>query len=137
MHRFPSKSIIIRFRFAAILLCLGWLMIPAVAGTLSYSIMTDDPGLTKIGIALLALTILIMILQCLIASRTRCPLCMTPVLASKRCSKHRHARTFLGSHRLRVAFAILFKNAFKCPYCNEASAMEVRNRRNANESGRY
>lgn len=137
MHRFPSKSIIIRFKFTAILLCLGCLMVPAVAGTLSYSIMTDDPGLTKIGIALLVLTVLVAILQCMLASRTRCPLCMTPVLASKRCSKHRNARTFLGSHRLRVAFAILFKNAFKCPYCNEVAAMEVRNRGNANESGRY
>jgi hypothetical protein len=137
MHRFPSKSVIARFKFAALLLCFGFLMVPVVAGTLAYSIMTDDAGLTKIAIALLALTVLVGILQCLVAARTRCPLCMTPVLASKRCSKHRNARTLLGSHRMRVAVAILFRNGFKCPYCHESSEMEVRSHRNTNESRRY
>ena len=47
MHRFPSKSVIIRFKIAAFLLCLLFTIIPVVAGTLAYSIMTDDPGLTK------------------------------------------------------------------------------------------
>ena len=51
---------------------------------------------------------------------------MTPVLAKKDCTKHRHARTFLGSHRLRVALAILFRNSFRCPYCNESTILEVR-----------
>ena len=31
-----------------------------------------------------------------------------------------------GSHRLRVALAILCKNQFRCPYCNESTRMEVR-----------
>ncbi len=137
MHRFPSKSVITRFRFAATLLCFGWLMILTVVGTLTYSLLTDNPLLIKIGLALLVLTALIAISQCLIASRTRCPLCMTPVLASKRCAKHRHARTFLGSHRLRVAFAILLNNTFRCPYCNEESKMELRSRQKGNESPRY
>ena len=57
------------------------------------------------------------------------PLVLTPVLASKDCAKHRRARTFLGSHRLRVALSILFKNTFRCPYCWEKSAMTVRSRR--------
>lgn len=134
MHRFPSKSVIVRFKFAALLLCFFFLMIPVVAGTLAYSIMTDDPGLTTIGIALLVLTVLVAVLQSLIALRTRCPLCMTPVLASKRCAKHRNARTFMGSHRLRVAVAILCRNGFKCPYCHESSEMEVRSRRHGADS---
>lgn len=112
-------------------------MVPVVAGTLAYSIMTDDPGLTKIAIALLALTLLVGILQCLVAARTRCPLCMTPVLARKGCSKHRNARTLLGSHRMRVAVAILFRNGFKCPYCHESSEMKVRSHRKGNESRRH
>ena len=32
----------------------------------------------------------------------------------------------MGSHRLRVALAILFKNQFRCPYCNESTALELR-----------
>lgn len=137
MHRFPSKSVIVRFKFAALLLCLFFFMIPVAAGTLAYSIMTDDSGLTKIGVALLFLTLLLAFLQSLVALRTRCPLCMTPVLASKRCAKHRNARTLMGSHRLRVAVAILCRNGFKCPYCHESSEMEVRSRRHAAESRRY
>lgn len=137
MHRFPSKSVIVRFRFAAILLCLYLLMFPVVAGTLAYSIMTDDRGLTRIGIVLLVLAVLLGILQWLIAARTRCPLCMTPVLATKGCSKHRNARRLVGSYRLRVAVAVLIKNGFRCPYCNESSEMEVRTRRNAGESRQY
>jgi hypothetical protein len=137
MHRFPSKSVITRFRFAAFLLCCFFLMIPVVAGTLAYSIVMDDPELTKIGIALLALAALLAILQCLIGARTRCPLCMTPVLATRGCSKHRHARTLFGSHRLRVAVAILFRNGFKCPYCHESATMEVRTPRNSGSSRHY
>jgi membrane protein YdbS with pleckstrin-like domain len=137
MHRFPSNSVIARFKVTAFLLCFFFLMIPVVAGTLAYSILTDDTGLTKIAVALLALTVLIAVLQFLLAGRTRCPLCMTPVLASKRCAKHRHARTLLGSHRLRVAVAILFRNSFKCPYCHESAAMEVRTRRSGSGSRHY
>jgi hypothetical protein len=129
MHRFPSRSIIVRFKFAAILLCLGAMMIPVVVGTIVYSIMTDDPSLTKIGIVLLVLAVLVAILQFLVGQRTRCPLCMAPVLAPGRCSKHRHARTLFGSHRLRVAVAIFFRNSFRCPYCNESAELEVRTRR--------
>ncbi|MGL4399957.1 MAG: hypothetical protein ACRCXD_08820 [Luteolibacter sp.] len=137
MHRFPSRSVIIRFKFAAFLHCLGAMMIPLVIGTLVYSIMTDDPALTKIGIILIGLTVLLAILKFLIGPRTRCPLCMTPVLASKGCSKHRHARTLFGSYRLRVAVAIVFRNSFKCPYCNESSELEVRTRRHRSGSQHF
>jgi hypothetical protein len=134
MHRFSSRSVIIRFKLAALLHCLGALMIPVVIGTLVYSIMTDDSALTKVGIILMGLTVLVAILKFFIGSRTRCPLCMTPVLASKGCSKHRHARTLFGSYRLRVAVAIYFRNSFKCPYCYESSELEVRTRRYRGES---
>ena len=55
---------------------------------------------------------------------TNCPLCCTPVLAPKGCTKHRDAKKLMGSHRLRVALAILFPNRFRCPYCNESTALE-------------
>ena len=64
-----------------------------------------------------------------LAAKTRCPLCLTPVLATKGCSKHRNARTLLGSHRLRVAMSVLFKGRFYCPYCHEPSVLEVRQKR--------
>lgn len=126
MHRFRSKSTILRFRFAALLVCLKFLLVPTAVGILMYGLLLGDDKLAVIALALGIVTILSVILQWILATRTRCPLCLTPVLADKECSKHRHARTALGSHRLRVALAILFKDSFECPYCHEKSAMEIR-----------
>lgn len=128
MHRLRSKSTIYRFRVAALLLCLKCILMPACGILLIYSIIIHDDELTLWSMGLIILTTLMVILQWLIAARTSCPLCLTPVLAVKNCMKHRHARTFLGSHRLRVALGVLFKNSFRCPYCHEPTALEVRDR---------
>ena len=101
---------------------------PLSGAILIYSIVIHDDELTLWAMGLVLLTTLTVILQWLIASRTCCPLCLTPVLAAKNCAKHRHARSFLGSHRLRVALAVLFRNSFRCPYCHEPTALEVRER---------
>ncbi len=129
MHRFQSKSTIVRFRFAAFFFCLKCLLAPVSVGILAYSILKHDNYLTWVAIGGGILTVFVVIMQWVLAARTRCPLCLTPVLASKRCSKHRSAKTLLGSHRLRVALAVLFKGSFHCPYCHEPSVMEVRERR--------
>lgn len=129
MHRFQSKSTIVRFKFAALLLCIKCLLAPLAVGLLAYSIFKHDMKLTWIAIGLGGTALFTLILQWILATRTRCPLCLTPVLATKGCSKHRHAKTFLGSYRLRVSLAVLFKGSFRCPYCNEPSVMEVRQRR--------
>jgi hypothetical protein len=126
MHRLRSKSAIHRFRFAAMLFCAKCVMIPISGVLLTYSIIIHDDQLTILSMELVLLTVVVAFLQWLIAARTSCPLCMTPVLAKKGCTKHRQARTAFGSHRLRVALAILFKNSFRCPYCHEPTALEVR-----------
>lgn len=128
MHRFRTKSIITRFRFTAFLFCVNCLLVPIVGGLLIESFVIENHQLTILAIGLGGGTSLAMISQWIIAERTRCPLCLTPVLAAKGCAKHRNARTFLGSHRLRVALAILLRGRFHCPYCHEPSAMEVRKR---------
>lgn len=129
MHRFQSSSTIVRIRFAALFLWLRWLLPPVVIGVLVYSVLEHDNRLTQVAIGLGMATVLVVIIQWILASRARCPLCMTPVLANKRCAKHRNARTLLGSYRLRAATAILCKGSFYCPYCNEPSAMKIRERR--------
>ena len=126
MHRFRSKSTILRFKLAALLLCSKYFLVPATAGILVYSFIQSDAKLTLVAISLGIFTVLLMISQWIVAARTRCPLCLTPVLADKNCSTHRHARTTLGSHRLRVALAVLLRGSFSCPYCHERSAMQVR-----------
>lgn len=129
MHRLPSQAAIRRIRIASWLLCAKCLMAPASLAFLSYSLVLGDHGLTFIALGCLLLTGLVVLLQWLVSQRTSCPLCMTPVLASKRCMKHRKARSFLGSHRLRTALAVIFTNSFRCPYCNEPALLEVRSRR--------
>jgi hypothetical protein len=135
MHRFQSRSTLIRLRFAALLLGLKYLLVPAAIGLLIGAIVYDSRHWMLIAVGLGGITILTMIVQWLLAARPRCPLCLTPILASKRCSKHRRAQTTLGSHRLRVALAILFRGRFFCAYCNEPSVMEVRTKQ-AGPSGR-
>ena len=137
MHRFSSKSTIVRFRLVACLICLKCLLIPGVFGLLVYSFITTDHHLTLVAMGMGLAAFLTGILQWMLASRTRCPLCMTPVLASRGCAKHRHARSFMGSHRLRAALAILFRDSFTCPYCNEKSALEVRSRQPRSQAKHY
>jgi hypothetical protein len=137
MHRFPSKSTIFRFKVVAFLLCFRYVALPAIVGLLVYSLIENDHELTIVALGLGLVCFLMSLMQWLLATRTRCPLCLTPVLASNGCSKHRHARTLLGSYRLRVAAKILFRDSFECPYCNEPSAMEVRSRQPRTQTKRY
>lgn len=128
MHRLHSKGAITRMRFAAFLLCVKCVIFPAAATTLIYALLFQEELLLMIAAGTFLLGGLVVIAQWIISQRTQCPLCMTPVLAKKGCTKHRSARSFLGSHRLRVALAILLKGSFRCPYCNEPTLLEVRDR---------
>lgn len=116
-----------RFRLAALLLCVSGMVAPVAVGLLIESTMTHNPELTLAGSGLMVFCLVLVISQWIAASRAKCPLCVIPVLAPKTCMKHRCARPLFGSHRLRVALAILFKNRFRCPYCNESTVLEIRN----------
>ena len=129
MHRLPSTQSICHFRLAAVLLCVKCLALPIALGALILFLITGNHSIARFSVGLVLLALLAAFLQWLIAARTPCPLCMTPVLAKKHCVTHRHARTFLGSYRLRVAVAIILRNSFHCPYCHEPTAMEVRDRK--------
>lgn len=134
MHRLRSKATIYRFRAAALLVIVKCVLTPIAVGVLIYSFLTYNRDLTLIGCALVLATCLVILLQWILAARTTCPLCLTPVLANKRCRKHRKAKSLFGSHRLRVALSILLKNKFRCPYCHEPTAMEVRQHRRSRYS---
>jgi hypothetical protein len=129
MHRLRSKSAVFRFRLAALLLCFKCAVWPLAGGVLAYSLVVSNHNLIVIAIGLIAVGTLVTIMQWMIAERTNCPLCITPILANKACSKSRHARKFFGSHRLYAAVSILILNRFRCPYCNEPTSVQARNRR--------
>jgi hypothetical protein len=126
MHRPHSNIAIQRFRLAAFLLVGNCLLALVAIGLLVHSLVSYNFQVTVLGMGFTSLMLLLVIAQWIAAAGTRCPLCCTPVLAPMRCAKHRHARTLLGSHRLRVALGILFKNHFRCPYCHETTGLEAR-----------
>jgi hypothetical protein len=126
MHHLSTHSAVRRFRIAAFLLFGNYLLAPAAAGLTAYSLLISDREGVMLGGTLTTGILLGIIVQWMIASRTNCPLCMTAVLAPRACMKNRRARSIIGSHRLRVALAILFKSRFRCQYCNEPTLMELR-----------
>ncbi len=131
MHHPRSNSTVLRFRLAATLLVGNWVTVLVAAGLLVESLLTDNRQMMIVGVSLAGLAVVLGVVQWLVASNAACPLCRTPALASMRCTKHRQARTSLGSHRLRVAMAILFRNQYRCPYCNESTQMVARESRMA------
>lgn len=108
------------------LLLANRLLIPVAGGLLVASLLTHDQRLMIYGLVVFMMGFMLIIAQWIAASHAGCPLCRTPVLASMRCMKHRKARRMLGSYQLRVALAITFSERFRCPYCNESTAMDVR-----------
>lgn len=68
------------------------------------------------------------VMEWLISSRARCPLCMIPPLHPKSCQKNKRARRLFGSYRLHVATHVLFFDYFQCPYCGEATKISLRER---------
>ncbi len=129
MHRFHSKSVIFRLRFAALLLFLQYLLPVATLAVLIHSILTNDRQMALVAMVLGLVCLVDIVMQCIVARKALCPLCMTAVLASRRCSKHRNAKKLVGSHRLPVAVDLWSKGSFTCPYCHEPSILEVRERR--------
>ncbi len=126
MHHPHSTTAILRLRLAALLLVGNCMLALTTAGLLVESVVTNNRRMMTSVPWLLVFVLILVVVQWIAASRASCPLCRTPVLSPKKCAKHRSARVFLGSHRLRVAAAILFRNQFRCPYCNESTAMKVR-----------
>ncbi len=128
MHRFQSRSVVTRLKLAALLMCLKWFLAPAAIAIFIYSLIYKMEYLTLVAFSLAAASVLAGIFQWIFASRARCPLCMTPVLINKDCSRHRNAKRLMGSYGLRAALAITVKGNFRCPYCNEPSVLQVRER---------
>jgi hypothetical protein len=126
MHRLPSAHSIIRFRLASVLLVILALLAPPTIGILAYAFFFIDREMFFIALCLIGVAVLAALLQWGLTSRARCPLCHIRALAGNRCSKHRAARTLMGSHRLRVACDVVFRKSFRCPYCGENVALRKR-----------
>jgi hypothetical protein len=129
MHRLQTSSALRRFRAGTVLLLAFVTALAAFFGLGVAVVLVGGDPVVRAFVWLAATLPLLGTFYLLVGSRARCPLCMNPPLVPRRCQKHRKARTFLGSYRLRVALAVFFTGRFTCPYCGEATRMEVRARR--------
>jgi len=116
------------FRIGSLLVVLMFLSLPVALGFLCYGFASKEHVWFSIAGAVVAAGLVFVTLNFIIGGRARCPLCMVPPLVNRSCSKHRTAISILGSHGLFVAQSVLLKNSFRCPYCGEHTAMQVRQR---------
>ena len=128
MHRLPNEDHLFRYRLAAGLVLLKWLVVLGALGFVGYSVVLGEQEQVHFALWLLAGAMLLLVCQWVAARRCRCPLCLGPPLARKDCVKHRNATRLFGSYRLRVAHSIVWEGCFRCPYCGETTLMEVRQR---------
>lgn len=128
MHRFPSRSVIFRFRFGAALFVLRSILLAVGVPMLLVSMLYNIREPFVISATMLAAFPVVVLLQWLVAAKARCPLCFGQPLMQRGCVKSRKARRFLFSYRLQVALQSLFAGHFRCPYCGEPSQMKARER---------
>ena len=126
MYHLRSKHSVAYFKLSSWLLVCKWLLIIVAAAVLVFSIIVIERKPLYLAIGLFGAVVVMAVLQWTLAAQARCPLCLTPPTAHRRCSKHRNARRLFGSYRLRVACSVILKNSFRCPYCGETTAVEVR-----------
>ncbi len=128
MHRFPSKSVIFRFRVGAVLFILRSLLIVIGLPLLAMSMLFHIQETFVISAGMLAALPVVAIVQWAVAAKARCPLCFAQPLSHRGCAKSRKAGRLFYSYRLRVACDSLFLGRFRCPYCGEPSQMKARER---------
>jgi hypothetical protein len=129
VHRLASRRDVLRFRAASLFFFLaGASAIAALTMLARIALEPQNPQAPVLALGLLGLTVVLWITQAVLSAQARCPLCQVPPLARKGCSKNRNAQRMFGSFRVRVATSVLTRGHFKCPYCNEPSAVEARQR---------
>lgn len=128
MHRLPTQQSVNRFRLAAFLLLLKVLLVPGSLALLAYTLIIGERDLIHIAFGVVGGTVFLSFIQWITAGRVRCPLCLGLPLAHSACVKNHSARRFFGSFRLRVALSVILEGTFRCQYCGESTAIEVRRR---------
>lgn len=134
VHSLRSHASVMRLRLAALAMVCKILVLSASLGVIAYAYAMDKRDLAVWGVFGLLGGLVMVLISWALASRANCPLCTMPVMVNKACAKHGKARTAFGSHRMRVALAILFTNSFNCPYCMESTAVRVHSRHRPHRS---
>jgi hypothetical protein len=131
MHRLRSEELVRRYRLASLLWIFVCICLPVTIGLLGYGIYEKRHDFMYYGLGSAGLGLFLMMWFTILSNRLRCPLCMVQPLSRRGCAKNRNAGKLLGSYRLMVAASILVRDHFRCPYCGEPTAMEVRSSKKA------
>lgn len=128
MHHQRSKHALRLLRRGAYHYMLNGLLGLAALGAVVHSVIHQDEMGLYVGLGLMALWLLSMGVFFLKGAALRCSLCMAPLWSNRKCQKHRKVKPVLGvSYRLGIAASVVFKGAYRCPYCGEPfSAKRVR-----------
>lgn len=125
MHRLSSPHDVTRFKLASWGLVMMSLLIVTTLGMTACAFVIDDLRLMQLALCLIVLSGVMALVQWLLSSRARCPLCRSQAIARDTSSKHRSAKRLFGSYRLQVAATIIFMKNFRCPYCGEPTSVEA------------
>jgi hypothetical protein len=80
----------------------------------------ERPFFLRFGLVGIGLLLLVTLIYLMMAVGLRCIVCTNPVFLSKRCTKNKLARRFLGvSLPMEVAKDALLSGFFRCMYCGE------------------
>lgn len=131
MHHPRHSRIIRNFRWAAFLLILKRVVLLAAVPSWATAVLAHRHVWAYVGFGCILTGIILGVLQRLFSASAKCPLCMMSPLGRSGCVKHRRVRSFFGSKRLLVAFSILFRGWFRCPYCNEPTGMSLKSGRHS------
>ncbi len=129
IYSLPNQNAVRRFRFSALLLLSKWVFMMGSLGIFGYATLAERRDLTLLALGLLNLSLLVSIAHWIMATRARCPLCFVPSFSHQMCSKSSKARHCLGSYRLHVSLAVIFRGCFHCPYCGEPIGVKLRQQR--------
>lgn len=134
MLHLPSRSAVLRFRLTAVGWLLLLLLVPGAVAMACFTLFVMKREPAGIALILIGLAVLVFLMYWMLSLRARCPRCLVGSFTRRSCSRHGSARSLLGSHRLKVAVSVIFKNHFQCPYCGEFTAMKPRQPRSSRRS---
>lgn len=122
----PSRFAVLRYKLSALGCILLLIVFPCAVGMGCYTMFVMEAAPASIALKLIGLAAILFLVHWILSLHARCPRCLTGSFTRRSFSRHGSARSLLGSHRLRVAVSVVFRNHFQCPYCGELTATKAR-----------
>lgn len=120
MHQQRSKATLFGLRLRAYLFILSILSTVMSIGLLAAGTLVSNDTIFQYGAYTFISAVIISLIFMIISFSWKCPLCVGAVWKMTPYHKNKNAKKALGiSYRLGVAFAVIFRRPYRCPYCGE------------------